>query len=542
MPANMISRRAILGAGAAALGVAALPRLAFGQDDARPAITIAVQTIAGTNTLEIAYEASNAGTRHYTSYIEPLIDTDWTGDLSPRPGLAESWTQVDPRTVELKLRQGVKFHNGDPLTAEDVAFSFGPERLFGTPEQLAAAADAPRDPKWIPASLPASAKVAFPALERIEIVDASTVRFVNAVPDLTLISRLTHRAGVIVSARAFHEAASWEEWARKPIGTGPYAIQSYQPEVELNLVAFDDYWGGRPPLKSIRFVEVPEAASRINGLLSGEYDFACDVAPDQIAVIESNGRFDVSGETIMNNRIVVFDKQHPQLVDPRIRLALSLAIDRQAIVDSLWQGRTRVPNGLQFEFFADMFIAEWKSPGYDPDKARALLAEAKYDGSPIPYKVTNNYYAQEVATAQILAEMWRAVGLNVEMTVVENNAQAQSTDTPRGMRDLSNTAFFNDPISSVPPVFGAGGLIGRSGEWLNEEFDGEMNKLLTSVVPAERRAAFARILEILERDDPAAIVLHQTANFTGKRKDIQWHPSKSFVMNFKVENFSISQL
>lgn len=536
-----ISRRAALIGGVAALGAGTLSRPGVSQADERPTITVAVQTIASTNTLEIAYEASNAGTRHYTNYVEPLVDTDWTGDLSTRPGLAESWRQHDERTVELTLRRGVRFHNGDMLTAEDVAFSFGPERLFGTAAQLEADPKAPRDPKWAPAALRGQALSVYPALERIEVVDERTVRLVNKVPDVTLVGRLSHRVGVVVSARAFREASSWREWAARPVGTGPYAVASYRPEVDLRLVAFDDYWGGRPPAKAIRFVQVSEAASRLNGLFSGEYDFACDIGPDQIETIERDGRFEVVGGLIMNSRIVSFDKTHPKLVDPRIRLAMSLAVDRQAIVDSLWQGRTQVPHGFQFEFFGPMFIAEWKGVGYDPQQARRLLTEAGYDGTPIPYRVMNNYYAQEVATAQILVEMWREVGLNIALSVVENSSQAQAKDGQRAMRDLSNTAFFNDPISSVPPVFGSGGLIGRTGEWRNALFDEQLRLLETSTDQAVRRSAFARILAILERDDPAAILLHQTANFTAKRKAIRWKPAKSFVMDFRATNLAVGR-
>jgi hypothetical protein len=89
---------------------------------------------------------------------------------------------------------------------------------------------------------------------------------------------------------------------------------------------------GRPPLKRIRFVEVPEVASRINGLLSGEYQLACDIPPDQIASIEKNAAFEVQGGTILNHRLTVFDKNHPQLANPLVRRAFTHAIDRQAIV------------------------------------------------------------------------------------------------------------------------------------------------------------------------------------------------------------------
>ena len=116
-----IARRATLLAAAAAT----LPRIAVGQADQRPTLTIAVQKVSNSNTLEPPREQSNVGYRISGLYAEPLIDTDWTGDLSPKPGLATSWRRIDARTVEFDLREGVRFHYGRIMTAEDVAFSFG---------------------------------------------------------------------------------------------------------------------------------------------------------------------------------------------------------------------------------------------------------------------------------------------------------------------------------------------------------------------------------------------------------------------------------
>ena len=129
---------------------------------------------------------------------------------------------------------------------------------------------------------------AYPGFERMEIVDKYTVRFVNRVPDATLEGRLTRNCGVIFSAARLRRGATWLDWARQPVGTGPYRIVDYKPDVELVLEAFDDYWGGRPPIKRLRFVEVPEVASRVNGLRAGDFDFACDLPPDQIVAVEAS--------------------------------------------------------------------------------------------------------------------------------------------------------------------------------------------------------------------------------------------------------------
>lgn len=534
------SRRNVL---TSALAVPFLPEIGFGQSDARPVITVAVQSIANTNTLEIAHEASNVGQRNYRLFKEPLIDTDWTGDMSLKPGLAESWRRIDDRTLEFKLRRGVKFHNGDEMTAEDVVFSIGPERLFGSAEELELTKKdpkAPRDPKWPPASVRVSSRAAYPGFERFEVVDRYTVRYLNSIPDITLEGKLSHRVACVVSARAFREAENWTSWARKPVGTGPYRIREFKPDTHLIVDAFDEYWGGRPPIKTIRYIQVPEVASRINGLLSGEYDFACDIPPDQIPAIERNPRYHVVGGLILNQRYVAFDTKHPALKDPRIRLAMSHAVDRQTIVDTLWAGRTEIGRGFQFPFFGRMYIEDWASPAYDPSKAKQLLLDAKYDGSPIEYRILNNYYTNQVATAQILVEMWRSVGLNVVLRIVENSQQVMATDTPRALRDISTTAFYSDPVSNFPVVFGREGTAGRSKEYANEEAFRLIDAIDKSTDIEQRRKDFRRVLEIIERDDPAAILLHQTGNYIGKRKDILWKPSKTFVMDFRSTNFALA--
>jgi peptide/nickel transport system substrate-binding protein len=121
----MLTRRTLLAAGAL------LPRVAIAQADQRPSLTIAVQNISTSGTLEPMREQSNVGFRVMPSFAECMIEMDWTRTQRPRPGLATEWRRIDHRTVELTLRDGVKFHNGATLTAEDVAFSFSPARFAG---------------------------------------------------------------------------------------------------------------------------------------------------------------------------------------------------------------------------------------------------------------------------------------------------------------------------------------------------------------------------------------------------------------------------
>jgi peptide/nickel transport system substrate-binding protein len=533
---------ATTGLAAASLG---LPRIAIGQADQRPSITIAVQQIANSASLEPLREQSNVGQRVFSFLFEPLIMQNLLGKLESVPGVAESWKRIDERTVEFALRKGVKFHNGDELTADDVVFTFSRERMFGPDYDISSnktlfTSVLIRDSvegKKLPPEVPAVAKRLLPALEKVEAIDKYTVRFTNRTPDVTLEGRLGRMGSDIISRRAFSEAKSWMDWSRAPVATGPYKVREFVPDQSLTMDAHDDYWGGRPPLKSVRMVVVPEVATRINGLLAGQFDFICDVPPDQIPGIEKNPKFEVLGSTIVNHRLTVFDKNHPRLADPRIRQAFTHAIDRQAIVDSLWAGRTRVPKGLQWEFYGDMFNADWSVPAYDPKLAQDLLKQANYKGDPIPYRLLNNYYTNQVATAQILVEMWKSVGLNVQIETKENWSQIMERGPARAVRDWSNSAAFNDPVSSLVAQHGPNGQQQQIGEWTNAELNKLSEFLETSTDRPARKKAFRRMLEIAEREDPAYTVLHQNATFTAKPKSIKWKASPAFAMDFRAGNF-----
>ena len=542
-----LRRRSLIAASGLAATSFVLPRIALAQADRRPSITIAVQQIANSASLEPLREQSNVGQRVFSFVFERLIMQDLLAKLEEVPGLAESWKRLDERTVEFTLRKGVKFHNGDEMTADDVVFTFSRDRMFGPDYDIASTKTLftsvlIRDSvqgKNLPPEVPAVAKRLFPALEKVEAVDKYTVRFTNRTPDVTMEGRIGRLGSDIVSRRAYDEAKNWLDWARAPVSTGPYKVRAFVPDQSLTLDAHDDYWGGRPPLKSVTIVVVPEVSTRINGLLAGQFDFICDVPPDQIPGIEKNPRFEVLGSTIVNHRITVFDKNHPRLADPRIRQAFTHAIDRQAIVDALWSGRTRVPAGLQWEFYGPMFVENWTVPAYDLGKAKALLKAANYKGDPIPYRLLNNYYTNQVSTAQVLVEMWRAAGLNVQIEMKENWQQIFDANSPRAVRDWSNSAGFNDPISSLVAQHGPQGQQQQVGEWTNEE----MNKLSVAMEVetdmGKRKAMFRRMLEICEREDPASTVLHQNATFTAKRRDIKWKASPSFAMEFRANNFSV---
>jgi len=169
--------------------------------------------------------------------------------------------------------------------------------------------------------------------------------------------------------------------------------------------------------------------------------------------------------------------------------------------------------------------------------ARELVKQSGYKGDTIPYRLLNNYYTGQVSTAQVLIESWREIGLNVEIESKENFPQVLAKGPTRAVRDWSNSAAFNDPVASITAQHGPTGQQWQIGEWRNDEMGKLSDELETSTDRARRKAMFRRILEICEREDPAYTVLHQTANFTAKRRDIQWKAAQAFVMDFRARNW-----
>jgi len=482
--------------------------------DARPALTIAVQDVP--RSLDPMTQFGNVDWRGYANMFDGLLTMDFAGDFRPLPALAESWRRIDGRTLELTLRQGVTFHDGSPFTAEDVVFTFGPEHMRneGAPGY-------------------GVGRTFFSTFASIEAVDARTVRIVTTSDDPLIEQRLGTLPGSIISARAYRAAPNFAAWNQHSIGTGPYRVRTYRTGNELILEAHDAYWGGRPPAQRLRFWAVPEVAARVAALRSGEVQIATDIPPDQFPVVTADARLEIVGGGVANHRVLSYNANDPVLRDPRIRRALSLAIDRETIVSALWESRLPVTRSHQFPAYRELYLADWPMPRFDQGEARRLLAEAGYRGQPITYRVLNNYYTNEIATAQVLVEMWRAVGLNVVIEVKENFAQI--TGQPGTMiRNWSNTMTLPDPVGSLWRLNGRNGPVqGSYREWTNADFNRDGAILEGSVDTAARRAAWARMLEIYDNTDPPGTVLHQFGLFYGKRRDVAWTPLPVEWMDFR---------
>ena len=144
-----------------------------------------------------------------------------------------------------------------------------------------------------------------------------------------------------------------------------------------------------------------------------------------------------------------------------------------------------VPDGLQFKFYGDMFVDDWKVPEYNPQLAQDLLKQAGYKGDPIPYRLLNNYYTNQTANGQVMVEMWKQVGLNVQIEMKENWAQIHDPEGVKGVRDWSTSASFNDPVTPLVTQHGPNGEQQQKKDWTNAE----MNELSVVLETSTDRAA-----------------------------------------------------
>jgi len=281
--------------------------------------------------------------------------------VKPMPGnplapcLAESFSaSEDGLSYEFVLRNGAKFHNGAPVTAEDVKFSF--ERYRGTSHDLL------KD-----------------RVAAVETPDPRRVRFQlkNPWPDFLTFYGSATGAGWVVPKK-YVEKVGDEKFKEAPIGAGPYKFVSFTPGVELVLEAFDEYWRKTPSVKRLVFKVIPEEATRLAALKRGEVDIVYSIRGELAEELQRTPGLTLKSAVVGSQWLYFPDQWDPKSPwhDQRVRQAANMAIDRKTINEALTLGRSRLTNSIIPESFE--FYWEPPAPIYDPAKAKQLLAEAGY--------------------------------------------------------------------------------------------------------------------------------------------------------------------
>lgn len=348
-----LPRRALMGAGLAGTMALSLPVRAAGRRD-----TLTVALPGNPETIDPHQFRSIMTGSVLACCMETLITHDPV-TMEFRPMLATAWTNIDPLTWELKLRPGVKFHNGEPFDAESVRFSIA--RIIDSP-------------------LNTLGKTVWPPTfgQKVVVVDPLTVRIVTKVPDPLVPNRLAAESLGMCPPKAY--AAYAEKFNGDTlIGTGPYRFVEYVVGQHVVVQANPDYWGNKPVTPRVRWDVVPDPATRVAALQRGVTDVVVNLPIPMLDTVRAAPDLDIYSVlgSIVHGLLLNVNKT-PALQDVRVRQALNYAIDRKTILDSLYKGLGRINNGVvasQVDYAID--------PGsydYDPDKAKALLKAAGHAG------------------------------------------------------------------------------------------------------------------------------------------------------------------
>jgi peptide/nickel transport system substrate-binding protein len=481
---------------------------------AKSELTVA---IAGEPTdLDPTNALGNVGVRLLYPIFDLLIRRDFLDGNKLVPSLATSWRRVDDLTLEVVLRDGVRFHDGSTMTAEDVKFTF--DRVLDPNNR-------------------GEARGYFAQLDRVQIVDGRTVRFVTKSPDPLIEQRLASYGAWIVP-RAHVEKVGNDAFVRHPLGSGPFKLTEWRRDASLTLEAHDTYWDARPAVNKLTFRLIPETSTRVAALLSGEVDIITNLPADQVASVEASPECHVRGVPLANAHVLKYNTTHPSLADARVRRAMNLAIDREGLVRSLWRGKATVPKGFQFD--GEFGSSPSRRPlAFDPDRARALLAEAGYSGGPIVFRTAPSYYSNGRQAAEAIVEMWKKVGLNASIEVLE--LAAINTIEENGglvVGNWSATSTLGDPDGYLWRNWGPDNNFQKRGFWKNDEFNALGREARAILDQNKRLAMYQRMMDIFE-EDPPGTVLYIPFESYGLRKGVDWTPYPIYYFDPRAYNLKL---
>ncbi|HEY8497609.1 MAG TPA: ABC transporter substrate-binding protein [Limnochordales bacterium] len=449
------------------------------------------------------------------------------GSTELEPGLAESWTvSADGLVYTLRLRRGVRFHDGTPFDADAV--------VFNILRQID-----PSHPYHDTGTFP-YAEFTFGKVKKVERVDAYTVRITLSQRYAPFLANLAMHSAAMVSPAAIRKYG--KEIAKHPVGTGPFRFVRWVPGVEVVVERNPDYWAKDrvPRIDQVICRPVVEDQTRLAQLEAGELDFIVNVPPDDLARLRQDSRFQVIEQPGMHIWYVVLNNQKPPFNDRRVRQAVNYAINRQAIVQGILAG-----TGV----LADNYIPPvlWgynpdvHAYPYDPAKARQLLAEAGYpNGFTADFWVpqSGSGMQQPVAMAQAIQSDLARVGIRVRIqtfewgTYLDRVFQSDPQQLPE-MHEMSWIGDNGDPDNFL--------YILLSGyQWppngFNEAFyrNEEVDRLLVAAQQTTDRAQRARLYQqaqaLIMADAPWVPVDHETQIVVASRriKGFTLHPTGVF--------------
>jgi peptide/nickel transport system substrate-binding protein len=438
------------------------------------------QSIWATLTDPTALDPHKAGSDAQAEVLQQSYESLATYDnqLQSVPALALSWENPDPTTYLFKLRQGVKFHNGAELTADDVKYSI---------DRMAAKETA--DP-W---------KFTIDSIDQTSVVDKYTVKITTNRPDAGLPAAFAMNRGTAIIPAG---SAQSTDLAQKIIGTGPFRLVEYVPADHITFEKFPDYWGTPLPYVDRLTLKINgDEQARLAGLRARQFD-GSQISTDSIQPLSNTPGVQVVQSAIYSPYTLEPNSGKAPTNDVRVRRALSMTIDRNVYLQKVVGGYGTLTGPIGTGY-GDWYIpVDQLNYKYDPDQAKSMLADAGVTpGTQLtfPYQGDNPFYS---AIAVVTADMLKKVGLDVKLEPLE--AGVLSTRGPSGSRDYHffsrRRGFRSDPDGHLRADFYSTGSSNPG--YNNPEVDSLLDQARTELDHAKRKQMYTRIQQIILDEDP----------------------------------------
>jgi peptide/nickel transport system substrate-binding protein len=431
--------------------------------------------------------------------MDPLILRDEDGKLLP--GLATEWRAVDDRTWRFKLRDGVRFHDGTPFTADDVKgtieYILDPATVYGTRNRIA-------------------------GIESVAVIGPHEVEIRTRAPFPTLLNGLSD---IPIESQRYRTAGPA---GRPPMGTGPWRFGRWVAGDRYELTANAQYWGGAPRTERLLLRQIPEASTRVASLLAGETHIIQEVPVDLIPRIRNSRVAEIASVETSVGLVLTFDATKPPFNDRRVRQAMDHAVNRQLILDQVLGGQGSLLQGQLLTSNTFGFNPDIRPRPYDPAAARRLLAEAGYPrGFNMTIATRSGRYLSDVDISNAIAGMFQEIGVRTNVNVMEGGVWArQATAGDMGPSHL--VGWFSLGDADFATIWFTRG--GQRAFWHNEEYERLFVEARSTVDEARRLAAYRRMMEILNEEAPS-IFLFGLPSINGKSRRLNgWRASADTIL------------
>jgi len=460
--------------------------------------TLVIAQGADAKSLDPHASNDNPSSRIRVQIYDRLMDLDDNG--VPQPMLAESWERPDDKTIIFHLRKGVKFHNGDEMKASDVKFSL--ERALAAPE----------------------VSHILTGINGVEVLDDYTVKVTTEKPMAAILNNLAHTTIAILSEKATKEAG--DKFGQNPVGSGPYKFVSWQSGDRVTLEAFPEYWQGEAPIKNVVFRNIVEETNRTIGLETGELDIIYDIQGMDKNKLKDDDRFVVIEGPQVSMTYLGFNMKKAPYDNPKVREAISYAIDQKPIIDTVFLGAGEAANSIIGPNVWGYYDVEKYTQ--DIEKAKALLAEAGYpDGFKAKIWVNDNPVRRD--TAVILQDQLKQIGIDLAIETVEWGAFLDGT--ARGDHEMFLLGWgtvTRDPDYGIYELVSTStmGSAGNRSFYSNPTVDKLLEEGRTELDPEKRKAIYKEIQEIIRKDIPMYMIIYPLQNVVTQKN----------IKNFKLDS------